>query len=227
MSVAPFVLVVSAAIMLVLAAWIGRFGRTRGEPAAYVMTWLALSVTASLILAASLWIEDEMVSLSFAAAARSLLMIAAFIAFLFTRSFSRGSDYTLFFWSIPLQLGLAVNTLNWEHIYRMEGGAWVLDAGDSMAFTIACVGWLYSALAVAYAALLYLTLRREGKTEESRRALALTLALFILLSADSVRGMVGGIKGYAVNIGCLGYLAGVLLLVWSFRLPSVPQGIEP
>lgn len=224
---APYILVVSAAIMFALAVWLGRLGRTRGEPARYLVTWLALSVTASLIMAVSLWVADKTVSLSFAAAARSLVMIAAYIVFLFTRSFSKGSDYTLFFWSIPLQLGLAVNILNWERIYRLVGGAWVLDAADSMALTIACVGWLYSVLAVSYAALLYLTLRKEGKEEESRRTLAMTMALLLLLLAGSVRGMLGGVTGYGANMGYIGYLAGVLLLVWAFRLPMVPGRIEP
>ena len=219
---APYILVVSAAVMLGLAFWIGGAGRARGELARYLVAWLALSVAASLIMAASMWVGDETVSLSFAAAARSLVMIAVFVVFVFTRSFSRASDYTLFFWSVPLQLGLAVNILNWERIYRVEHGAWVLNLGDSLAVAAVLVEWFYSILAVFYAALLYLTLRREGRAEESRRTLAMTVALLVLLAAGSVRGVASGIFGRAVNAGYAGYLAGVLLLVWAFRQPPVP-----
>lgn len=220
---APYVLVASAAMMLILAVWIRSFGGARGEPARYLVVWLALSVAASLIMAASLWVKDDAVALSFAAAARSLALTAAFVVFIFTRSFSRGPDCTLYFWSIPLQLGLAANILNWEHIYRLEGGAWVLDAGDSFAITIASVTILYSAFAVAYALLLYHTLKREGREEESRRTLVMAVALVLLLAAGSVRGMAGGILGHAVNAGYVGYLAGVLLLIWAFRVPLVPR----
>ncbi|NPV58237.1 MAG: hypothetical protein HPY75_01075 [Actinobacteria bacterium] len=220
---APYVLVASAATMLILAIWIRRFGGARGEPARYLVVWLALSVAASLVMAASLWVKDETVALSFAAAARSLAMIAAFVVFIFTRSFSRGPDCALYFWSVPLQLGLAANILNWESIYRLEAGAWVLDAGDSFAITIASVTMIYSVLAVAYALMLFYTLKREGKEEESRRTLVMTVALVLLLAAGSVRGMAGGILGHAVNAGYVGYLVGVLLLVWAFRVPLAPR----
>jgi len=217
--VSPYIHVLSASVMLALAAWIRRSGAERGEPARYLVVWLALSAAASLIMAASQWVEDETVSLSFAAAARSLGLMGAFIAFVFTRSFSRSPDSSLYFWSLPLQLGLASNILNWERIYRLEGRTWVLRAGDSLALAVAVAIWFYYLLALLYALLLYSTLKKEGKEMESRRTLVMTLGLLLLMAAGSLGGMVNGVTGHAAVYGSLGYLAGVLSLVWAFGFP--------
>ena len=215
----PYILLATALVIMGIIAWLWQYGETRGEPARLLLAWLALSAVTAIIAAAGMWIEDPTVSLSFTAAARTYSMIIVFLLFIFARSFSSPADFTLLFWSVPLQFGMAVVILNWQHMFRLSGDMWILDMGNPFAITTVAVSWFYSILALAYAAILYLTLRREGREKEKERTMIMIAAIAVLLVASGIRGSISGAVGYAITIGYLGHLAGVLLLVWAFRGP--------
>jgi hypothetical protein len=148
-------------------------------------------------------------------------MVLAFLLFLFTRSFSVAADYTILFWSVPLMLGTAIILVNWQQIFELSGGHWILDLENSASMVLIVVSWFYGILALAYTFILYMTLRREGRQKEKSRTLMMIAAIIVLFVAEALRGTVSGVVGYAINIAYLGYLAGVLLLVWAFRGPFV------
>jgi hypothetical protein len=219
----PYVLLATALVLLGIIAWLWESGETRGEPARLLLAWLAMSAVTALITAAEMWIEDASVSLSFTAAARMYAMIIVFMLFLFTRSFSVAADFTILYWSIPLQIGMAVIIMNWQRIFEMSGGDWILDMKSSAAMVTVAVSWFYGTLALVYAVILYLTLRREGREKESRRSLIMLAALAVLFVASAIRGFISGAAGYAISAAYLGHLAGVLLLIWAFRGPIVSR----
>jgi hypothetical protein len=216
-----YILLATALVLLGVVAWLWEAGERRGEPARLLLAWLVLGAVAAIIAAAGLWIEDASISLSFTAAARMFVMILAFLLFLFARSFSIAADYTILFWSVPLQLGMALIIVNWQHIFEQSGGQWIMDIGNPASIVIAAVNWFYGILALAYAIILYLTLRREGREMEKTRTLIMIAAIVVLFVATAIRGTLSGAVGYALDISYLGHLAGVLLLVWAFRGPFV------
>ncbi len=216
----PYVLLATALILLGIVAWLRESGETRGDPARLFIALLAMGAVTAGIAAAGMWIRDATVSLSFTAAARMYTMILAFLLFLFTRSFSSPEDYTVFFWSVPLQLGMAAIILNWQHMFELSGDAWILDMGCPFAWMTIAVGWLYGILAMAYAVILYVTLSREGRKVEKKRTQIMIAALALMFVSSVIRGSMSGAAGYAINLAHLGHLLGALLLVWAFRGPK-------
>jgi hypothetical protein len=216
-----YILLATALVLMGVIAWLWEAGETRGEPARLLLVWLVLSAVTAIITAAGIWIEDMSVSLSFTAAARMYLMVLAFLLFLFARSFSVAADYTLLFWSVPLQLGMALIIMNWQHMFEESGGHWILEIGNPASVAVAAVSWLYGILALAYAIILYLTLRREGREKEKGRTLMMIAAIAVLMAASAIRGTISGAVGYAINISYLGHLVGVMMLVWAFRGPFI------
>lgn len=222
----PYILLASALVLLSIVAWLWEAGETRGDPARLLMVWLAFSAVTAIIAAAGIWIEDASVSLSFTAVARILLMVVVFLLFLFTRSFSVQTDYTILFWSVPLQLGMAMIMVNWQHMFARSGGFWVMDTGDPAAIVVITVSWFYGVLALVYAVVLYLTLRREGREKEKGRTLLMIAALAVLFVSGSIRTTISGASSYIVSTVYLGYLAGVLMLVWAIRGPRLTRPTE-
>lgn len=223
---APYVLIATALVLLGIVAWLWEAGVTRGEPARILLVWLALGAVTAIISAAGIWIEDASVSLSFTAAARMYAMIVVFVLFLFTRSFSVPVGFGVFFWSVPLQMSMAVIIMNWEKIFKLSGSDWILDMGSPAAIITVVVTWLYGILALGYAAGLYLTLRREGREKEKGRTLVMMAAIAVMFLASGLRGFVSGAAGTAISAAYIGYLAGVLLLIWAFRGPVMPRSAE-
>lgn len=119
----PYIMLATALVLLGMAAWLWELGEARGEPARLLLVWIAFSAVTALIAAAGMWIEDASMGQSFTAASRTYYMIAAFILFLFARSFSVGIDFTVLYWSVPLQLGLAGIIINWQSMFELRGGA--------------------------------------------------------------------------------------------------------
>jgi glucan phosphoethanolaminetransferase (alkaline phosphatase superfamily) len=221
-----YVLSATALVLTGIMAWLWESGETRSEPARLLLAWLCLSAITALIAAAGIWIKDPTISLSFTAAARLCSMIIVFLLFMFARSFSSPADFTLIFWSIPLQFGMAAIILNWGNMFKLSGDMWVMDMGSSFALATVFVNWFYAVLALTYAAVLYITLRREGRDKEKKRTMIMIAAFLVLLVASGVRGSLSGAVGFAITLGYLGHLAGVLLLVWAFHGPILLKPAE-
>jgi hypothetical protein len=219
-------MVATALVLLGIVAWLWQYKETRGEPARFLLSWLVLVALSALAGAAGMWIGDASVSQSFAAAERLFLMGAVFLLFLFARSFSEAAGFALLYWSIPLQLGTAVIVWNWQSLFVLSGGSWVMDMGEPAALLTVAVNWFYGVMAFVYAAILYLTLRREGRGRESGRTLIMVSGIVVLFVASGLQGSISGAAGYAVSIAYLGQLAGVLLLVWAFRGPRIFRTAE-
>jgi len=222
----PYIMLATALVLLGMAAWLWELGEARGEPARLLLVWIAFSAVTALIAAAGMWIEDASMGQSFTAASRTYYMIAAFILFLFARSFSVGIDFTVLYWSVPLQLGLAGIIINWQSMFELRGGAWVLDLENPAAILIMAVTLLYDLLALIYAVILYLTLRREGRQKEKGRSGTMVAAVCLLFLASATGSVVGGESGYVAGAVFLFYIAGVLLLIWAFRGPFAFRTVE-
>ncbi len=220
---APYVLVATALVILGIAARLQAAGFTRGEPARILLVWLAFSAVTATVAAVGTWMGDASASLHLAAATRICALTAVATLFLFTRSFGIPVGFGAFFWSVPLQLGVAVIIVNFREMFKYSGGGRVLDMGSVAALITIVLTWLYGALALAYAIALYLTLRREGRQKEKRRTLAMIVALAVMLAASGLRGVVSGTAGSALSVAYLGHLAGMLLLTWAFRGPAIPR----
>jgi len=222
----PYILLATALILMGIVAWLWESGATQGDPARFFIALLSMGAVTAGITAAGLWIEDTTVSLSFAAAARMYSTVLTFLLFLFARSFSKPADFTLLYWSVPLQFGMAVVILNWQHMFRLSGSTWILNMDRPFAWMTVAVNWTYGILAMVYAVGLYMTLKREGKKVEKERTLIMITALIILFVATAIQGLLSGAVGYAINIAYLGHLLGALLLVWAFRGPVILKPLK-
>ncbi len=222
----PYILLATALVLLGVFAWIWRSSEGRGEPMRLLLVWLCLSAVTATIAAAGILIGDTSVSRSFVAAAHVYFAVLAFLLFLFTRSFSVAADYRILFWSVPLQLGIAVIVMNWQYVFKASGSDWVLDMSKPAAIAVVAVNWVYGLLALAYAFALYLTLRREARQKEKERTLLILAAIVILSVATAIRVVSGEATGYVISISYLGHLTGVLLMVWAFRGPAVFKSVK-
>jgi hypothetical protein len=217
----PYILLATALVLLGVAIWLWEAGFTVDEPARILLVWLVFSAVTSLIAAVGMWIGDKTVSLSFMTVARILFIVIAFFLFLFARSFSVRADYTVLFWSVPLQFGMAVLMVNWQHVFERSADSWIMRIESPAAICVIGVGWFYGILALAYTVILYLTLRREGREKEKNRTLLMIAAMTVLFASSVVRSVVSGVAGYAISAAYLGYLAGLLMLLWAIRGPLV------
>lgn len=217
----PYILLASALVLLGVAIWLWEAGQKHDDSARILLLWLALSAVTALIAAAAMWIGDRTISLSFSVVARIIFMVIAFLLFLFARSFSVAADYTILFWSVPLQLGIAVASVNWQHMFERSGGYWILDLESPAVMIVIAVSWFYGIMALTYAILLYMTLRREGRENEKSRTLIMIAAMVVLFAASVARSIIITAAGYAIGIAYLGYLAGLLMLLWAIRGPLV------
>lgn len=223
---APYLLTAIALAIAGIVAWLWEWGNARGEPARILLAWMALSAATVAIAAAGMWMGDDPVGRYLAAAARMYSMIMAAMLFLFARSFGAPLGCGVFFWSVPLQLGMAATIIGGGEMFALSGGYWILDMGNGAAVITALVLWFYGLLALAYAGGLYLALRREGREKEKRRTLALIAAIAVVFAASALRGTASGAAGSAICAAYLAHLGGVLLLAWAFRAPAMSRSAQ-
>jgi hypothetical protein len=217
----PYLALATALVLLGIAIWMWEAGHNYDEPARLLLVWLVFSAATALVAAAGMWIGDATVSLSFTAVARILFLVVTFLLFLFARSFSARADYTVLFWSVPLQFGIAVIMVNWQSMFERSTGIWVMRAWNTAATCAMAVGWFYGILSLIYAVILYLTLRREGRGTEKKRTLMMVAAMAVLFVAGAARNIPSAVTSYATSAVYLGYLLGLLMLLWALRGPVV------
>ncbi|MEW6552811.1 MAG: hypothetical protein AB1384_00800 [Actinomycetota bacterium] len=217
----PYLALATSLVLLGIAIWIWEAGHDYDEPARLLLVWLVFSAATAMFAAAGMWIGDATVSLSFTAVARILFLVVTFLLFLFARSFSARADYTVLFWSVPLQFGMAVIMVNWQSMFESNADIWVMRTWNPAAMCVMAVGWFYGILSLVYAVILYLTLRREGRDKEKSRTLMMIAAMAVLFVAGAARNVPSAATSYATSAVYLGYLLGLLMLLWALRGPIV------
>lgn len=213
----PYLLLATAAVLAGIALWFRSRGRMKGETGIWFLVWLLTGALSAVFSAVSWWVEDRTISLSFYQANSAMLLGSVFFVFLFARSFGRNTDYTVFFWSLPMQLAAAAVLVNGGNMFRREGNLWILDHASPAAWIDAAALLFYSLLAIYYIAVLLRALREESRIWESQRLLIILAALLILFYANVLGGILGARSWWEARIPLveLANLAGALVLAWG------------
>lgn len=212
----PYLLLLTSVILWGIALWFRLKSGIRGEPGAWFFAWLMIAGCSAVFAAAQWWIGDREISLSFFTASHILLVGCVFVLFLFARSFSRSLDYTVFFWSVPLQYAVAQLIVNKEVMFLPSGKTWIFDMGNPFSIVNLLVVLFYVALVFYHLVVVYLTLRKEGRKEESKVMRLIILALLILFLVNVVGDQVNAALGYSIGLTNLGNVVGAGLLVYAF-----------
>ncbi|MGQ9757355.1 MAG: hypothetical protein ACUVRX_04265 [Actinomycetota bacterium] len=194
--VSPFLLLAAALVLLGIALWFRYRSGVKGETTLWFLLWLLTAALSAVFSAASFWVKDRMVSLSFFQATLVLVVLSSFFVFLFARSFGRSVDYRAYFWSLPLQLAAAAVLANGETMLCRKNRIWVIDNSSSASWLVAAVLVFYSLLAIYYIFVLIWELRREGLGPEAERMSVILAALLILFYANVMGGILGARKWF-------------------------------
>ena len=210
----PYLLLATAVVLVGIAIWYRSRSGARGETGSWFLLWLLSGAFATVFSSVSWWTGDNTISLSFYQVNSVFAVAGAFFVFAFARSFSRGVDYALFFWSLPMHLAVAAILVNGGNMFRREGSLWVFNGASPATWINAGALMLYAALSIAYIVLLLKDLRREGKGREEQRVKVVLAALLILFYAEAMEGVLGARSWFGAHVPLVEIteLAGALVL---------------
>ncbi|MEJ5185567.1 MAG: hypothetical protein WHT46_00615 [Candidatus Geothermincolales bacterium] len=208
-------LLLTCAILLTVGLWLWRTGAARREPGCWLAPWLYLLSLAGVFDALSQAVGGGVAGAT--AFSSSLLMElgASYLLLLFSRSFSRPTDFRAFFWSVPMQFAAALVLGGGEAILYRERGPWSLELGEPAALVVLATTALYTVLMLAFMLGLFGSLREEGR--KSARVATLTLAFLLVFAGGAVRNALAGYLPPAIYAGATLKLVGAFLLVASLK----------
>lgn len=213
----PVSLLLIAAILVGIALWFNSRVSVGRESSRWFLCWLITGSLSALCGAASWWITDPTISTSFFLAYRALLSITLFFLFLFARSFSAKTDFTIFFWSLPLQLDIALIIVNNEALLQELGGSYVLDFNNAFAAIHLSVFLFYSLFTIFYFLMVYRDLRRAEKARELRQVKLFIAALAMMIPFMVLEAQIRFWLEINIPVGGVGIIIGAFIIVLALR----------
>jgi len=210
----PYLLLATAAVLVGIAFWYRSRAGVSGETGRWFLLWLLAGALGAAFSSISWWMGDDTISLSFYQVTSVFAVGSTFFVFAFARSFGRSADYTLFFWSLPLQFAVAAILVNGGDLFNRDGRLWVFDNESPVTWINAAALMLYAVMAIAYVVVLLRDLRREGKNREGQRVKVVLAALLILFYAEVMEGILGARSWWGGHVPLveIAELAGALVL---------------
>jgi len=222
----PILLVVIAVILLGIAVWFRYYASRGGESAVLFQMWLLSGSLAAASAASSFWINDPSISHSFYMGYRMLLSTSIFILFVFAHSFSRKSDYTLFFWSVPLMFDIAQVIVNGDEMFRVMGNSYVPDFANPFSVIHVTIALFYTVMALYYLGMLYIDLGKAGKSRQKRQVLLFIVAFATMLILMLLESQIRSWLDVNIPIGGIGIISGAMIIVLALRGPFMEKAEE-
>ncbi|MDY6795274.1 MAG: hypothetical protein SWK76_08350 [Actinomycetota bacterium] len=213
----PILLPIVAAVLLGIALWFRYYVATGGESSRWFLYWLIAGSMSALCGAVSYWTVDPSISTSFFIAYRALLSITVFLLFLFARSFSLKTDYTILFCSLPLQFDIALLVVINSGLLKKQGNSYVMNFNNAFAVIHISIFAFYALLTIYYFVMVYLDLRKAGKTREMKQVMLFILALVLMIFFMMMEAQIRSWLKVDIPIGGIGIILGAFIIVMALR----------